>query len=92
MSDIVTAMKIADASKEAMTDFNVMMAAAEIYKSAMNNPTDEEMQHLIFKYSAILTANVSTRITSILMTESDFNNMVSEVEMFDEIERNVLGE
>ena len=92
MSDIVTAMKIADASKEAMTDFNVMMAAAEIYKSAMNNPTDEEMQHLIFKYSAILTANVSTRITSILMTESDFNSMVSEVEMFDEIERNVLGE
>ena len=92
MSDIVTAMKIADASKEAMTDFNVMMAAAEVYKTAMNNPTDEEMQHLIFKYSALLTANVTTRITSILMTESEFNSMVDEVQMFDEIERNVLGE
>ena len=92
MSDIVTAMKIADASKDAMTDFNVMLAAAELYKASLNNPTDEEMQHLIFKYSAILTANVTTRITSILMTESDFNSMVSEVEMFDEIERNVLGE
>ena len=92
MSDIVKAMKIADASKEAITDFKVMMAAAEIYKAAMNNPTDEQMQHLIFKYSAILTANVTTRITSILMTESEFNSMVSEVEMFDEIERNVLGE
>ena len=92
MSDIVTAMKIADASKEGMTDLKVMLAAAEIYKAAMNNPTDEEMQHLIFKYSALLTASVSTHVTSVLMTESQFNNMVAEVEMFDEIERNVLGE
>ena len=89
---MIKAMEIAEASKEAMTDFEVMLAAAEIYKAAMNNPTDEQMQHLIFKYSAILTANVSTRVTSILMTESDFNAMVDEVQMFDEIERNVLGE
>ena len=92
MSDIVKAMKIADASKEAMTDFNVMLAAAEIYKTAMNNPTDEEMQHLIFKYSAILTANVSTRITSILMTESELDEMISDIQMFDEIGKSVLGE
>ena len=88
MSDIVTAMKIADASKEGMTDLKVMMAAAEIYKLAPS----EEMQDLIFKYSAILTASVSTHVTSVIMTESQFNNMVAEVEMFDEIERNVLGE
>ena len=92
MSDIVTAMKIADATKDAITDMECMFAAAEIYKAAMNNPTDEEMQHLIFKYSAILTASVSTHVTSVIMTESQFNNMVAEVEMFDEIERNVLGE
>ena len=89
---MIKAMEIAEASKEAMTDFEVMLAAAEIYKSAMNNPTDEEMQHLIFKYSAILTANVSTRITSILMTESDFNAMVDEVSEMDEITKKVLGE
>ena len=88
MSDIVTAMKIADASKEGMTDLKVMMAAAEIYKLAPS----EEMQDLIFKYSALLTASVSTHVTSVIMTESQFNNMVAEVEMFDEIERNVLGE
>lgn len=88
MSDIVTAMKIADASKDAMTDLKVMLAAAEIFKLAPS----EEMSELIFKYSAILTASVSTHVTSVLMTESQFNSMVSEVEMFDQIERNVLGE
>ena len=88
MSSITTAMKIAEATKDSITDFECMMAAAQIFKLAPS----EEMKDLLFKYSAILSANVSTRVTSILMTESDFNAMVDEVQMFDEIERNVLGE
>lgn len=88
MSSITTAMKIAEATKDSITDLECMFAAAEIFKLAPS----EEMKDLLFKYSAILSANVSTRVTSILMTESDFNAMVDEVQMFDEIERNVLGE
>lgn len=91
LSGIAQAHAIAEASKEAMTDFEVMTMAAEIVKTA-NYLSEEELISLMFKYSGTLTANVATRITSILMTESDFDAMVEEVEMFDQISRDVLGE
>jgi hypothetical protein len=91
LSGIAQAHAIAEASKEAMTDFEVMTMAAEIVKTA-NYLSEEELISLMFKYSGTLTANVATRITSILMTESQFNAMVEEVEMFDQISRDVLGE
>ena len=91
LSGIAQAHAIAEASKEAMTDFEVMTMAAEIVKTA-NYLSEEELISLMFKYSGTLTANVATRITSILMTESQFNAMVEEVEMFDQISKDVLGE
>ena len=91
LSGIAQAHAIAEASKEAMTDFEVMTMAAEIVKTA-NYLSEEELISLMFKYSGTLTANVATRITSILMTESDFDAMVEEVQMFDQISRDVLGE
>lgn len=91
LSGIAQAHAIAEASKEAMTDFEVMTMAAEIVKTA-NYLSEEELISLMFKYSGTLTANVATRVTHILMTESDFDAMVEEVEMFDKISRDVLGE
>jgi hypothetical protein len=91
LSGIAQAHAIAEASKEAMTDFEVMTMAAEIVKTA-NYLSEEELISLMFKYSGTLTANVATRVTHILMTESDFDAMVEEVEMFDQISRDVLGE
>jgi len=91
LSGIAQAHAIAEASKEAMTDFEVMTMAAEIVKTA-NYLSEEELISLMFKYSGTLTANVATRITSILMTESDFDAMVEEVKMFDQISKDVLGE
>ena len=84
---IALATEIAEASKNSMVDFEVMMLASKIFHLA---PSDE-MSDLLFKYSGTLTAHVATRITNILMSESDFNDMVDEVQMFDEIERDVLG-
>ena len=81
MSDIVTAMKVAEASQDGMTSLHVMMAAAELYQATLNNPTPEEMQDLIFKYSATLSASVATRVTHVCMTEADFDAMVSDVQM-----------
>ena len=91
LSGIAQAHAIAEASKEAMTDFEVMTMDAEIVKTA-NYLSEEELISLMFKYSGTLTANVATRVTHILMTESDFDAMVEEVEMFDQISRDVLGE
>lgn len=90
MSGIAKAHEIAETCKESMTSFDVMMLAAEICQKA-NFATQEEMAELMFKYSGTLTANVASRLTHVLMSESDFNAMVADVEMFDEIERDVLG-
>ena len=88
---IARAEELAQAGKDAIMDLDVMVLASHIVKHA-KDITEEELIHLMFKYSGTLAASVSARLTSILMTESEFNSMVSEVEMFDEIERNVLGE
>lgn len=92
MSDIVTAMKVAQASQDGMTSLNVMMAAAELYQATLNNPTADEMQELIFKYSATLTASVATHVTHVLLTESQINSMTNEIDMFDQMEKDVFGE
>lgn len=92
MSDIITAMKVAEASQDGMTSLHVMMAAAELYQTALRNPTAEEMQDLIFKYSATLSASVATRVTHVLMTEEQINSMAEQIDMFDQIEKDVLGE
>ena len=91
MSGIAQAHAIAEASKEAMTSFDVMMCAAEIVNNA-NNLTQDELVNLMFKYSGILAASVATRVTHVCMTEADFDAMVSDVQMFAEIERDVFGE
>lgn len=87
---IALAHEIAEASKNSMMDFEILSLAAEIVQKA-NHASHEELSHLMFKYSGTLTANVATRITSLLMTESEFNAMVEDVQMFDEIAHDVLG-
>jgi hypothetical protein len=91
MSGIAKALEVADTCKDAMTSFDVMMIAAEIVQNAPTL-TQEELVHLMFKYSGTLSAAVATRVTHVLMSESEFNAMTAEIEMFDEIAKDVLGE
>ena len=87
---IAKAIEISDACKDAMVDFDVMTMAAEIVKTA-SHKTQDEMIELMFKYSGILSANVATRLTHLLLTKSEFSQMADEIQMFDEIGRDVLG-
>ena len=88
---IAKAEELAQAGKDAMTDLDVMFLAAQIVRSA-KDITEDELIHLMFKYSGTLTASVSARLTSILMTESELDEMISDIQMFDEIGKSVLGE
>ena len=88
---IAKAEQLAQAGKDAMTDFDVMVLVSHIVRSA-KDITEDELIHLMFKYSGTLTASVSARLTSILMTESELNEMISDIQMFDEIGKSVLGE
>jgi hypothetical protein len=91
MSSISKAYELAEAGKEAMTSFDVMVQAANIVKNA-NTLSEQELIDLMFKYSGTLTAAVASRVTNVLMSESDFDSMCADIQMFDEIEKDVLGE
>lgn len=91
MTGIAQAHAIAKASKEAMESFDVMMVAAQIVETA-DRISKEELVELLFKYSGTLTASVASNVTHVIMSESDFHAMVEDVEMFQQIERDVLGE
>ena len=88
---IAKAEELAQAGKDAIMDLDVMLLASQIVKSA-KDITEDELIHLMFKYSGTLAASVSARLTSILMTESELNEMISDIQMFDEIGKSVLGE
>lgn len=90
-SGITLAHELADAGKDAMTDFEVMTLASEIIGKA-SYVSQDELIHLMFKYSGTLAAATATRITHILLSENDFNAMISDIEMFDSIEKEVMGE
>ena len=88
---IAKAEELAQAGKDAIMDLDVMLLASQIVKSA-KDITEDELIHLMFKYSGTLAASVSARLTSILMTESELDEMISDIQMFDEIGKSVLGD
>ena len=85
---IALATELAEAGKQAIFDFDTMVLASKICQLS----TSEEISDLLFKYSGTLTATVATRITHILMTESELEDMVADIQMFDEIANSVLGD
>jgi hypothetical protein len=78
MSNVSTALALASACKEAVYDNEVREGAMEMFIELGIYPSEETIKAL-FKYSALLTANTATRITSVLMPVSEFNSMMSEV-------------
>jgi hypothetical protein len=93
MSDIVTAIRIQQATSESLHDETVMDTARALMLTLTGNemPSDEAI-HALFTYSALLSANVATRITSVLLTESQFDSMCQEIQEFDDMEKGVLGD
>lgn len=92
MSDVATALRIQEATKDSMFAPEIMFTAAQLYQTALHNPSEDELQELVFKYSALLSAHVATRVTSILLTESQFDQMINDINEFDKIAKDVLSE
>jgi len=79
---ISTALKIQDATQKAVMDENIMKMAGFIY-THRNDVDDEMMAKIIFEYSANLSALVATLVSE---------EMISEIESFEKISKEVLGE
>ncbi len=88
---ISTALKIQDATQEAFQDEQVMQMAAAIYQ--MRNDVDNEtMARMLFEYSATLSALTATLVSHAILSESQMHEMISEINEFENISREVLGE
>jgi hypothetical protein len=93
MSNIATAIKIQQATHDGIHDEETMYEARELLNNLTGGemPSDEIIKAL-YRYSASLSANVATRITSILLTENEFDLMCDEIREFEQMEQDVLGE
>ena len=88
MSNISTAIAIQEAAKEAMYSELVMDSARDFVEQLVGEPSTEQIK-LLFKYSSTLSAAVASRLTEVLMTESEFNSMMSEINEMEEISQSV---
>ena len=85
MSNISTALAIADATKEGMYSEEVKDSAYELIKAFSEYDELEEIVDALFKYSATLSASVSTAVTNVLLTESQFAAMIAEVNELEDL-------
>jgi hypothetical protein len=94
MSNIANAIKIADASKEAVTHPLVMFQAKQMMDTILgeNVIPSEEILRALFKYSSILSATTASRVTEVLLTESEMESMMDDIHEIETIGRDVLGE
>jgi hypothetical protein len=79
MSNISTAIAIADATKQGMYSQEVKDSAYELIKAFSEFDEFDEVVDALFKYSATLSACVSTAVTNVFLTESQFAAMIAEI-------------
>ena len=88
---ISTALKIQDATQEAFQDEQVMQMAAAIFQ--MRNDVDNDtMAKMLFQYSASLSALVATLVTNAILSETQMQEMISEIQEFESLSTEILGE
>ena len=92
MSNLSTAFAIADATKEGMYSKEVKDSAYELIKALSEFDELEEVVDALFKYSATLSASVSTAVTSVFLTESQFAAMMSEINELEDLGRDETKE
>jgi len=79
-----TALTIAEASKQAIYHDDVMEMAKHLI-DIRNIADEEQMIQMLFHYSAHLTAVTANLVTSVLLTEEQMNDMLSEIEEFEQL-------
>ena len=92
MSNLSTAFAIADATKDGMYSQEVKDSAYEFLKTLTEYDELEEIVDALFKYSATLSACVSTAVTNVLLTESQFAAMIAEVNELEDLGNNETKE
>ena len=88
---IATAIKLQEASRDAVHDDMVMLVAKHIVD--IRDKVDEEtFIREIFNYSAMLSAMTTTLVTHALLTEEQLNDMLEAIKEMDKVGEELLNE
>ena len=88
---IATAIKLQEASRDAVHDDMIMLVAKHIVD--IRDKVDEEtFIREIFNYSAMLSAMTTTLVTHALLTEEQLNDMLETIKEMDKVGEELLNE
>ena len=85
---IATALKIQEATQDAVLDFSTMIMAREIFKDRAIL-TEEEFANKIFEYSCHLSSLTATLVSNACLTEEQIVEMVKTIKEFKKMEEDV---
>lgn len=86
---LATAIALQQATQQAVHDEMVMEMAADVYQSRYLS--DEEFAKKLYQYSAMLASLTTTLATSALLTESQMDEMISSINEFDALGKDILN-
>ena len=87
---IITALKLQEATKEAVYDEMTMNMASHLF-AGRDTMSDEDFTRLLLEYSALLSSLTTTLVTNVLLTEEQMDAMISEIKEFDQLGKDVLN-
>lgn len=87
---LATALAIQEATQDAVMDDSVMSMASAMYHGK-NEMSEEDFAKALFIYSAHLSALTATLVTSVTLTESQLDEMMSSIKEFDQLGKDITN-
>ena len=86
-----TALEILEATKESIFDEDIMALAGELH-TRRNELDDEVYAKYLFMYSSAVASKVADLVTKVLLTETQFREMVEALNEMDNLSEEILEE
>ncbi len=86
-----TAVALADATKQAIYDDEIMALAGELH-TRRNELTDDQYPRYIYMYSVALASRVADLTTRVLLTEKQMSDLCDTIEEISEMSETILEE
>jgi uncharacterized protein (UPF0305 family) len=86
-----TAVEILEATKESIFHEDIMELAGELH-TRRNELSDEIYAKYLFMYSSALSAKVADLVTKVLLTETQFKEMIEALDEMDNLSESIFEE
>jgi len=84
---IATAIALQDTTREAVNDPMVLELARDLFES--RDVSEDEYIHKIYRYSALLASITTTLAVSVLLTESQIDEMINTIKEMESMGKDI---